>query len=152
MDTQLYEKVIKDAIAGEIEAKKFYQKISERIKDTYLKEVFTQFSKEEENHEKILSDLLDKGTMTASSFSGARDYSISETIEMPQVSADMDLKNAIGLAMKSEELAMKKYQNLAEDCDDPELKSVFNNLASMEKDHKAKMEDSFVNVAYPEVW
>ena len=37
-------------------------------------------------------------------------------------------------------------------CNDPELKSVFNNLAAMEKDHKLKMENAFVEVAYPEVW
>jgi rubrerythrin len=64
----------------------------------------------------------------------------------------MDLKSAIGLAMKNEEIAMKKYQGLADDCQDPDLKSVFTSLASMEKDHKFKMENAFVDVAYPEVW
>ncbi|MBU1342393.1 MAG: ferritin family protein [Proteobacteria bacterium] len=152
MDAQLYKKVIKDAIAGEIEAKEFYLKISERIKDSYLQELFEGFSKEEEAHAKILSALLDKGKIKLSIFSGTQDYKISETIDMPEVSENMDLKNAIGLAMKNEELAMQKYQKLARDCDDLELKSIFNNLAAMEKDHKYKMEQSFVNVAYPEVW
>jgi rubrerythrin len=54
--------------------------------------------------------------------------------------------------MKNEEIAMKKYQGLADDCQDPDLKSVFTSLASMEKDHKFKMENAFVDVAYPEVW
>ena len=58
----------------------------------------------------------------------------------------------IGIAMKNEELAMKKYTALAENCDDPQLKKVFLDLASMERDHKFKMENSFVDVAYPEVW
>lgn len=152
MDIELYKKVIKEAISGEIEAKEFYLKISERIKDSYLKELFKGFSKEEATHEKILSALLDKGKIKASIFSGKQDFKISETIDMPEVSDNMDLKNAISLAMKNEEMAMQKYQALAEDCEDPELKSVFNNLAAMEKDHKFKMESSFVNVAYPEVW
>ena len=64
----------------------------------------------------------------------------------------MNLKDAIGLAMKNEEIAMQKYETLAANCDDPELQSVFNNLAAMERDHKFKMEQSFVKVAYPEVW
>ena len=64
----------------------------------------------------------------------------------------MDLKDAIGLAMKTEEMAMIKYQKLANDTDDTELKAVFNSLATMEKDHKSKMENAFVEVAYPEVW
>ena len=77
---------------------------------------------------------------------------MSETIEMPEVNDNMDLKNAIGIAMKNEELAMKKYTTLADNCDDPQLKKVFLDLASMERDHKFKMENKFVDVAYPEVW
>jgi len=64
----------------------------------------------------------------------------------------MNLKDAIGLAMKNEEIAMKKYQMLADDCTDAELKKVFTSLAAMEQDHKFKMENAFVEVAYPEVW
>jgi rubrerythrin len=77
---------------------------------------------------------------------------VSETIEMPKVTEDMDLKNAIGLAMKNEEIAMKKYAGLAENCTDPGLKSVFLDLAAMERGHKHTMEEKFVDVAYPEVW
>lgn len=152
MDAERYKQVIKEAIAGEVEAKEFYLKISERIKDAYLKELFLGFSREEANHEKILTALLEKGKIKASIFGGTKEYKISETIDMPEVTDDMDLKSAIGLAMKNEEIAMKKYQQLADGCDDPELTSVFNSLAAMEKDHKFKMENAFVDVAYPEVW
>lgn len=152
MDAELYRKVIKKAIAGETEAKVFYLKVSQRIKDAYLKELFLGFSKEEENHEKILSELLEKGKISASTFGDAKEYKISETIDLPEVTEDMNLKDAIGLAMKNEEIAMKKYQKLAQDCEDLELKDVFNSLAAMEKDHKLKMENAFVEVAYPEVW
>ena len=71
---------------------------------------------------------------------------------MPEVSDGMDLKDAIATAMKNEEIAMQNYQNLADDYDDPELKPVFNSLAAMEKGHKFKLEESFVDIAYPEVW
>ena len=152
MDSELYKKVIEDAIKSEIEAKEFYLKISERIKDSYLKELFEGFSREEGKHETILSALLNQGKIGTSTFGKTKDYKVSETIELPEVSETMDLKDAIGLAMKNEEIAMKKYQMLADDCDDPELKSVFNNLAAMEQNHKGKMEDAFVDVAYPEVW
>ena len=37
-------------------------------------------------------------------------------------------------------------------CDDPDLQAVFQSLAAMEKDHKYKMEERFVKVAYPEAW
>jgi rubrerythrin len=152
MDVHLYRETIQDAIASEIEAKEFYLEISKRIQDDYLKELFEGFSKEEASHEKILTALLEKGKIKSTTFNGTRDFKVSETVALPEVSADMNLKDAIGIAMKNEEIAMQKYENLAANCDDTELQSVFNSLASMERDHKFKMEDSFVKVAYPEVW
>ena len=152
MEAEHYKTVIKEAIKSEIEAKEFYLKISERIKDASLKELFEGFSREEGHHEKILTALLEKGKIKTTTFKGTQDFKLSETIDMPEVSENMDLKSAISLAMKNEEIAMQKYQQLARNADDPELKSVFNGLAAMEKDHKFKMETSFVNIAYPEVW
>jgi rubrerythrin len=152
MNLERYKQVISDAIKGEIEAKEFYEKVALRIKDTFLTELFEKFAKEEAKHEKILTAILNKEKMDTSFFNFEKDFKVSETIEMPEVNDDMDLKNAIGIAMKNEELAMKRYTALADNCDDPQLKRVFLDLASMERDHKFKMENSFVDVAYPEVW
>ena len=152
MDLERYKQVISNAIKGEIEAKEFYEKVALRIKDTFLSELFEKFAREEAKHEKILTAILNKEKMDTSFFNFEKDFKVSETIEMPEVKDDMDLKSAIGIAMKNEELAMKKYTALADNCDDPQLKKVFLDLASMERDHKFKMENSFVDVAYPEVW
>jgi rubrerythrin len=152
MDADQYKKTIEDAIAGEIEAKEFYLEISKRIRDDFLKDLFLGFSKEEAGHEKILTALLEKGKIKTTTFDGSRDFKVSETVALPEVSENMDLKDAIALAMKNEEIAMQKYETLAANCDDAELQSVFTSLAAMERDHKFKMEDSFVKVAYPEVW
>jgi len=152
MDAELYKEAIKDAIASEIEAKEFYLEISKRIRDDYLKELFMGFSKEEATHEKILNALLEKGSIKTTTFNGTRDFKVSETIPLPEVSDEMSIKDAISLAMKNEEIAMQKYEVLAANCDDPDLQAVFQSLAAMEKDHKYKMEESFVKVAYPEVW
>ena len=152
MDLDKYREIISDAIDGEIEAKQFYEKVAGRIKDDYLKELFTGFAKEEEKHEQILTDILNKGEMDNTYFNFDKDFHVAETIGMPSVNAQMDLKNAIGIAMKNEEIAMKKYMSLAENCEDQELKRVFEDLAAMERQHKFKMEQDFVDVAYPEVW
>ncbi len=90
--------------------------------------------------------------MEASFFNFDKDFKVAESIEMPEVNEDMNLKDAIAIAVKNEELAMKKYTALAENCDDGKLKAVFLDLAAMERDHKFKMEKNFVDVAYPEVW
>ncbi len=152
MDLEKYRQVISDAIKGEIEAKQFYEKVARRIKDAFLTELFEKFAAEEAKHEKILTAILNKEKMDTSFFNFEKDFKVSETIEMPEVNDAMDLKSAIGIAMKNEELAMKKYTALAENCEDAKLKKVFQDLASMERDHKFKMENNFVDVAYPEVW
>ena len=152
MDLKQYKQVISDAVQNEIEAKEFYEKVSKQIKDDYLTELFEDFAKEEEHHEKILTSILNKEKIQASQFNFETDFKVAETIEMPEVNEKMDLKNAIGLAMKNEEIAMKNYTLLADSCDDPELKAVFQDLAAMERGHKNKMEIQFVNVAFPEVW
>lgn len=152
MNAEQYRETIELAIAGEIEAKEFYLDVSKKIKDDYLRELFQEFSEEEGRHELLLKDLLEKGKIAPSTFDGSEDYEVAETIELPEVTPDMDLKAAIGLAMKSEEMAMKKYQGLANSCNDADLKVVFENLSAMETDHKVKMEDMYVNMAFPEVW
>ena len=152
MDQNRYRQVIQDAINGEIQAKQFYQNVSERIRDDYLKELFSGFAAEEAKHEQILSTILEKGKMSRAHFDFTKDFRVSETVSMPEVNDDMDLKSAIALAMKNEEAAMLKYTALADNCDDPELKAVFQDLAAMERGHKHTMENAFVDVAYPEVW
>lgn len=73
-------------------------------------------------------------------------------MEFPTLSDDMKPADAFAIAMKSEEMAVMRYTILSEGCGDPEQSKVFDNLAAMEKEHKFKMEQAFVNTAYPEVW
>ncbi len=152
MDIETYKQVISDAIKGEVEAKEFYEKVAERIKDNSLSELFKGFAREEASHENILTGILNQGKIQLAFFDFEKDYSVAETIEMPTVNENMDLKGAIGIAMKNEEAAMKKYMALAENCNDGQLKKVFQDLAAMERGHKFKMEERFVDVAYPEIW
>ena len=152
MDLEKYKQVLKDAIQGEIEARTFYEQVSKRIKDDYLKKLFDSFAGEEAKHAEILTDILNQDKLDTVYFDLTKDFQVSEIIEMPKVNDTMDLKSAIGLAMKNEEIAMKKYTNMAANCNDPDLKSVFSDLAAMERGHKQMMEEKFIDVAYPEIW
>ncbi len=152
MDLEKYKEVIEKAIQVEIEAREFYEKVAKDVKDEYLKELFGKFAKEEKKHARILSSVLNKEEMDATYFDFEKDFHVAETIEMPEVNKDMDLKDAIGIAMKNEERAMKNYAALAENCEDDKLRTVFMDLSAMERQHKFKLEESFVDVAYPEVW
>ncbi len=150
MDLNKYKQVIADAIQNEIDAKEFYTKVAKQVKDNYLRELFEEFSVEEAKHEKMLTDILNGGKIEGRHFDFDKDFKVAETYEMPEVNDDMNLKEAIGLAMKNEEIAMKNYATLAENCEDPDLKKVFVGLTAMEREHKFKLEESFVQVAYPE--
>jgi len=152
MDMEKYKYMILDAIKAETEAKNFYRRISKRIKNDYLSDLFGTFANEEAKHEKILTAILNQDKVSTATFNFEKDFKVAESIKMPEVTDDMDLKDAIAVAVKNEEAAMKKYMALADNCDDADLKKVFEDLAAMERNHKFKMEEQFVDIAYTEVW
>jgi rubrerythrin len=47
---------------------------------------------------------------------------------------------------------MQMYTQLASLSVDPEQIELFESLASMERGHKARLEDIYTNMAFPEVW
>jgi rubrerythrin len=151
MNLSEYKDVIKFAMANEVEAQKFYADVAEKLSNEALKKMFLQFSEEEKKHREILKGIYVSNAI-GDYFGEETDYKVSETVDEPELSIDMKPADAIALAMKKEEEAMLQYTALAEDCQDAEKKKVFLDLAAMERGHKRKMEDAFVDIGYPEVW
>jgi rubrerythrin len=152
MDQRTYLQILKGAIQGEIEAHQFYQEIADKVEDHHLQEMFRGFASEELKHRRILEGFQDKADM-ALHFAQVPDFHISETMDVPAaLSLNMKPADAIGLAMKKEETAMRHYTQLADACSDPAQQKVFRELAAMERGHKTKMENAFVDIGFPEVW
>ena len=151
MDFEEFKKNIEFAISAEKYAQYFYRDAANSVSDAYLKEMFHQFAREEEHHEKLLREILEKGKVKTY-FHEVEDFKVSELVEKPRVSDDMKPADAFALAMKNEEEAMNLYLSLAECCSDAFQKKVFEDLAAMERQHKNKMEKAFVDIAYPETW
>ena len=151
MDANQYKEILLMAISNEIEAQEFYRKAAEKSQNTYLKSMFKEFAREEKKHEAILKRILASESIEWY-FNETTDYKIAETVEEPALSVDMKPADAIAIAMKKEEEAMKEYTKLAGECPDPDQKQVFLDLAAMEQNHKLRMEKAFVDIAYPEVW
>ncbi|WP_319523205.1 ferritin family protein [uncultured Desulfosarcina sp.] len=151
MNLSEYKDIIKQAIANEVEARKFYEDAANTLADPFLKTLFTTLAQEEKKHRDILTKIYTSNTIDRY-FTETRDYKVAETMDEPELSMDMKPADAFALAMKKEEAAMKQYNEMAALCDDEEKRQVFLDLAAMERDHKLKMEDAFTNVGYPEVW
>ena len=146
-----YKNIIKFAMENEIEAQKFYEEAAQKVANTQLKEMFADFAKEEKRHREILKQVYISNRM-GDYFDEGRDYHIAEEVDLPELSTDMKPADAIALAMKKEEAAMVQYTARAERCPEPDKKKVFLDLAAMERGHKLKMENAFVDIGFPEVW
>jgi len=151
MDMQTYKKIVEQAINEEVVASIFYQDASNKVEDPYLKKMFAQLAEDERGHKRILEKILTSDSIKQY-FKDSVDFKVSETVDKPALTTKMKPADAIALAMKNEEYAMRQYQQMADVCDDSEKKRVFEDLAAMERGHKQKMEKAFVDIGYPEVW
>lgn len=152
MDKSTYYEILDSAIQAEIEANHFYQEVSEKVDDAYLKDLFRGLAEEERKHRRILEGFRDREDM-AIHFARTPDFHVAETVTVSEtLSVEMRPADAIALAMKKEEEAMRHYTQLADACTDPGQQKVFRELAAMEQGHKNKMETAFVDIGYPEVW
>lgn len=150
MQVEEYRNIISSAVEKEVEAYEFYSGVAEKVSNRSLKDIFTELAEEEKKHKSTLEGYLTD--LKPMAFDAKRDYKISETVQRPPLTLEMKPADAIALAMKNEEDAMNMYTALAENSSDPEQKGAFQSLAAMEKGHKAKLEDLYTNMAFPEVW
>lgn len=143
--------IIEFAIQSEIDAHEFYKDAENKVKSESLKEIFKELSEEELKHKNLLIDFL-KGDLHEIKLKEFDDFKISETIDKPVLSVDMEFSDAIALAIKNEEEAMNMYKALADACVDEIERKLFLELMNMEQMHKARLEEIYVNTAYGEVW
>lgn len=151
MDMEEYKQIIEQAIDKEVEAYVFYQAVYEKVKDPNVKSIFKELAEEEKGHRKLLEDSL-AGGAKALKFDESRDYKISETFERPKPTVNMKPIEGIEIAIKREEDAMEMYEQFADLCIDADQRNVFLELAKMEREHKARLEDLYTEMAFPESW
>jgi rubrerythrin len=144
-------KIITNAIDREVEAYTFYRTISEKVKDNALKSLFTELAGEEKQHREFLQGLLSK-QVTTMHFDEKKDYKVGDALPTPDLTADLKPLEGIVVAIKKELEAMQMYTQLANLSTDTEQRLLFSQLATMERGHKARLEDIYTNMAFPEVW
>jgi rubrerythrin len=151
MDQKRFSQIIKTAIDREVEAYTFYNTVSEKVKDKNLKKLFDELASDEKKHREMLQGLMTKDAKQIH-FSAAKDYKVSDTLASPPLSPDLKPLDGLVLAIRKELDAMQMYSRLAGTAADMAEKSLFTELANMESGHKARLEDIYVNMAFPEAF
>ncbi|MBN1151117.1 ferritin family protein [candidate division WOR-3 bacterium] len=151
MNREKYILILKKAIKNEIEAYIFYDSVAKKVKEESMKSLFSDLAQEEKNHRTLLESYLENPSKPLV-FQEGQDYKVSESVDLPPLTSDMSPAEAVSLAMKKEEEAMKTYEQFADLSKDEEQAGIFRNLANMEKGHKAKLEGMYTNMAFPEAW
>ncbi len=144
-------KIISTAIDREVEAYTFYRTISDKVKDAALKKLFGELAGEEKQHREFLQGMLSKD-ISKMHFDAKKDYMVVNAMPSPPLTADLKPLDGLVLAIKKELEAMQMYTQLANLSADTEQKFLFSQLANMESGHKARLEDLYTNMAFPEVW
>jgi rubrerythrin len=144
-------KIISLAISREVEAYTFYRTISEKVKDKALKSLFAELAGEETKHREFLQGLLAK-QVSKMSFEAKADYKVADALPTPKLTADLKPVEGLIIAIKKELEAMQMYTQLAKLSTDTEQQLLFSQLATMERGHKARLEDLYTEMAFPEAW
>jgi rubrerythrin len=144
-------KIIATAIEREVEAYTFYRSITDKVRDPALKSLFAELAGEEKKHREFLQGMLAKD-VSAMKFDASHDYKVADILPSPPLSVDMKPIEGIVVAIRKELEAMQMYTRLATLAKDTETQLLFSQLANMERGHKARLEDLYTNMAFPEVW
>lgn len=151
MKAEDLKKIIQDAINKEIESYTFYHGIAGKAKNKVLKDLFTELAGEEKKHREFLEGVLTSG-VSKMKFDPGHDYKVGDNLPTPDLRVEMKPLEGLVLAIKKELQAMQMYTQLAKLAKDTETQFLFSQLANMERGHKARLEDLYTNMAFPESW
>ena len=143
MGLKQYDEIIKFAIEKGIGAFNFYTKASQVAKYSGARELFTDFSKEEEKHRKLLEDITVEKIAQLKVEKAVPDLKISDYMVDVEFRPDLSYADILRMAMKLEERSLKLYTDLKETALGQEIHKLFDFLAQQEAKHKYAIEKKY---------
>ncbi len=144
MSFETMDDVLAYAIGKEEEAVAFYTELSKKDNFASVKETFVSFAAEEEKHVKLLQNINDdKAKIDDYEIKNVPDLKISNYMVDTEYHDGMLMNDILKLAMKREEVAVKLYQDLADQSDHAALKKTFQILVQEEQKHKLALETMY---------
>lgn len=144
----------------EIEGKKFYSELADKVTDPKLKDFFWLMSREEALHEKQFKRLIESKSHKRNGWEN--DSSLREFIDrefqtdifppiqevLKQLPAIGGIEKALDFAMDAERIVGEFFRLLHNSCDDIEIKTLLTVLEKSEREHLERVKafkDRFLN-------
>lgn len=144
--------LLKKGIQSENEAKRFYNKLSEKVSSEKVKKRLIKLSKEEERHEVSLKKLLKKNF----NLDFDADESFKENPEFSKVELDLkkDIKSQdiVKIALQSEINAVEFYSKMLKEFKDGRDRRIVNSLIKMEKGHEELLRREYELLKKEDYW
>lgn len=135
------DEVLAYAIEKEKEAAAFYLEVSAQEPFAGAKEMFAEFAEEEKKHQRLLENFSSsKEKVAAYKFEWIPDMKRSDYMVDIVYEPGMHYSEILRLAMKREEKALKLYNDLRRETDNPDFIDLFKMLAQEEAKHKKFLE------------
>lgn len=137
------------AINKEIEAYDFYMRLHNLVADTDVKQTLQFLADEEKKHRDFLIQYRNTGHgVGALSSNTSVDYKIAEYLQEPDISGQIDSKDAYLIAAHRELGSYNFYKTLAESHPQGEIQNMLLKMAQEEMKHKEKVEYLYSNTAF----
>ncbi len=137
------EEALNFAIKREIEAARFYTQLSVKMQRREMRDALLEMAEEEKSHRDRLIAVRDQGGFEQAAAAAFADLKISDYVEMPEITTDLDYAQALIVAMKREAAARQLYLDLARVAPGDSLRALFERLAEEEGLHKRRFEAEY---------
>jgi rubrerythrin len=136
------DEILDYAIGQEQQAADFYADMAARAEKMGMKEIFLEFSREEQRHRDKLLDVK-RGEQQLHAHQEVIDLKLSDYLVDVEADKDITYQDALIVAMKRERAAFRLYSDMATKVQDDQLKAVFVGLAKEEAKHKLFFESEY---------
>lgn len=133
------DEILDFAIRQEEKAAHFYTELAGKMPHPHMKEALLGFAEEEKGHKAKLL-LIKSGKQMQAAEEKILDLKLGDYLEDAEPASNIDYRQALILAMKTEKAAFRMYSDLASATDDPTLKASLLGLAQEEAKHKLRFE------------
>ena len=136
------DEILDYAIGQEQEAADFYASMADTAEQHGMKDVFMEFSREEERHRDKLLDVK-QGEHELSAHQEVIDLKISDYLVEVEATENIAYQDALIVAMKRERAAYELYSDMAEKVPESNIRQLFVGLAKEEAKHKLFFESEY---------